>query len=138
MATYPNEATSLFTTAGFTDMSDRRPDTNIDTDREFDVIVFESDAGYEKRRLRSRRPKRNFGLTYTNVTGLEKHAIEQFYNNRGGNYESFKFDLDHISDSGILNVRFDGPLSITHINSYGSNVLQKFYTVSFDLKETYT
>lgn len=138
MAIYPNDATSLFTTANFTDMRDRRPDTDINMERSYDTTIFESNAGYEKRQLRSRRAKRSIDLTYTNITGLEKYAIENFYNARAGEYESFTFALDHVNDSGTINVRFDGPLNITHINSKGSNVLEKYYTVSFKLKETYT
>lgn len=143
---YPDDATSLFTTSGFSNMSDRRPDTDISTNKEFNVIKFESEGGYEKRRLRHRRAVRSYDLTYTNVTGLERYAIEQFYNTHGGEYLSFDFNLDHISENsqsttnqnGYVRVRFDGPLDITHVNSYGDNVLQKFYTVSFKLKETFS
>ena len=138
MATYPNDADSLFTTVGFSDMSDRRPDTDSGITKEFAVVKFESEGGYERRRLRHRRAVRIYDLTYTNVTGLEKYAIESFYNSMGGEYQSFDFDLDHISDVGTVRVRFDGALDVTHVNSYGSNVLQKFYTVSFKLKETFT
>lgn len=137
MATYPTEATSLFTTANFTSMSDRKPDRGYSSDREYATIIFETESGYEKRRLRSRRSKRTYDLQYTNVTGLEKYAIENFYAQRSGSFESFYLDLEHLNDSGNVRVRFDGVLKIEHVLSAGSNVLQNFYTVSFTLKETY-
>lgn len=138
MAIYPNGATSPYSITNFSSMADRRPDADISIERAFDTIIFESEAGYEARRLRSRRAKRSFDLTYTNITGLAKAAIENFYNARGGDYESFEFNLDHINETGIIRVRFEGPLSITLINSYGSDLTKKFYTVSFKLKEAYS
>lgn len=138
MATYPSDATSLFTTNTFSSMSDRRPDVESGSTREFNVIKFESEGGYERRRLRHRRATRTYSLTYTNITGLEKYAIENFYNQQGGEYLSFDFNLDHINSTGLVRVRFDGALDITAVNSAGSNVLQKFYTVSFNLKETFS
>ena len=80
MALYPNDATSLFTTDNFTSMLDRRPDTDIGINKEFAVVKFESEGGYEKRRLRHRRGLRSYDLEYSKITGLEKYAIEQFYN----------------------------------------------------------
>lgn len=137
MATYPTDAVGIFSTATFSSMADRKPDNGYSIDRAYSTIVFESEAGYEKRRLRSRRAKRSYDLTYTNVTGLEKTAIEQFYNQRGGEHESFTFDLSHVNESGILNVRFDGSLQVRHVLSNDANLLSNFYTVSFKLKETY-
>lgn len=137
MATYPTDATSLFTTATFTSMADRKPDKGYASQSEFNTIIFETESGYEKRRLRSRRSKRSYDLKYTNITGLEKYAIENFYRDRSGTFESFYFDLAHVNDVGTVRVRFDGPVKIDHIISAGSNVLQNFYSVSFTLKETY-
>lgn len=137
MAVYPLNATSIFTTASFTSMADRQPDTGYTSDRVYNSIIFESEAGYEKRRLKSRRAKRNYSLTYSKVTGLEKIAIESFYNARSGEFESFTFDLAHVNESGTMIARFSGPLSVTHVLSAGSNVLQNFYTVSFKLQETF-
>ena len=137
MASYPTDATSLFSTDTFTSMADRRPDKGYSSQDEFNTIVFETESGYEKRRLRSRRSKRSYDLKYTNITGLEKYAIENFYRSRSGTFESFYLDLDHINEVGTVRVRFDGPIKIDHILSAGSNVLQNFYSVSFTLKETY-
>jgi len=137
MAIYPNDATGSFTTATFTDMRDRKPDRGYGYDRAYDVITFESDAGYERRRLRSRRPKRQYELSYTNITGLERSAIESFYNARSGSFESFTLDLDHINDTGNITVRFDGALSVSHTLSGGANALINFYTVTFRLQETF-
>lgn len=137
MATYPTDATSLFTTDTFSSMTDRKPDRGYATQTEFNTIVFETESGYEKRRLRSRRSKRSYDLKYTNITGLEKYAIESFYKARSGTYESFYLDLAHVNDVGTVRVRFEGPVKVDHTLSAGDNVLQNFYSVSFTLKETY-
>lgn len=137
MATYPSDAVGLFTTDTFTSMADVKPDTGYSSEQEFNTIIFESESGYEKRRLRSRRGKRTYSLKYTNVTGLEKSAIERFYRERNGSFDSFYLDLSHISDSGTLRVRFDGSLKIDHVLSLGSNALQNYYSVSFTLKESF-
>jgi len=121
----------------FTSMIDRKPDKGFSSQRAFDTIKFESQAGYEKRRLRSRRSKRSYDLSYTNVTGIEKTAIENFYNARSGEFESFSFDLTHINESGTITTRFDGPLQVTQVHSSGSALTDNFYTVSFKLMETY-
>ena len=123
----------------FTSMADRKPDKGFGTSTEFDVVQFTSQGGYEKRTLRSRRSKRDFDLTYTNVSGVEKHAIEQFYRSRNGSYETFTFDLTHINELGTIQSRFDGPLDITHVFSDSSNtsLQNNYYTVKFKLKEVY-
>jgi len=121
----------------FNSMADRKPDKGYTTETEFDMIAFESQAGYEKRRLRSRRSKRNFSINYTNISGVEKSAIETFYRARSGNFESFTFDLTHINENGTIQTRFDGPLRISHVLSTGTSLENNFYTVSFNLKEVY-
>ena len=121
----------------FNSMADRKPDKGFTSQRKFDTIKFESQAGYEKRRLRSRRSKRSYDLSYTNVTGIEKVAIENFYNARSGEFEAFTFDLTHINESGSITTRFEGPLSVTQVHAAGSNLTENFYTVSFKLQETY-
>lgn len=121
----------------FNSMADRRPDKGFSAQRKFDTIKFESQAGYEKRRLRSRRSRRSYDLSYTNVTGIEKTAIENFYNARSGEFEAFTFDLTHINEVGTITTRFDGPLSVQQVHSAGSALTENFYTVSFKLQETY-
>jgi len=121
----------------FNSMVDRKPDRGIESERKFDVIKFESSAGYEKRRLKSRRAKRNYTLTYTNVTGIEKTAIESFYNQRSGEFESFIFDLSHINESGTITTRFDGTLKINQILSSGTSLIDNYYTIDFKLQEVY-
>ena len=121
----------------FNSMADRRPDKGFSAQRKFDTIKFESQAGYEKRRLRSRRSRRSYDLSYTNITGIEKTAIENFYNARSGEFEAFTFDLTHINEIGTITTRFDGPLSVTQVHSAGSALTENFYTVSFKLQETY-
>lgn len=137
MALYPSEATSLFSTDTFSSMTNRKPDKGVSFETNYNTVVFESENGYEKRRLRSRRPKRTYDLSYTNITGVEKYAIENFYKARSGDYESFTFDLAHINESGNLTVKFSSSLKTEQVLSAGSNLLQNYYTVSFTLKETF-
>tara|TARA_B100000497_G_C7692303_1_gene421374 strand:+ start:2398 stop:3999 length:1602 start_codon:yes stop_codon:yes gene_type:complete len=121
----------------FNSMADRKPDKGFTAERSFDSVTFTSQAGYEKRRLRSRRSKRNYSLQYTNITGVEKTAIENFYNARSGQFEAFTFDLSHLNESGTITTRFEGPLSVTQVISSGSSLTENFYTVTFKLQETY-
>lgn len=121
----------------FDSMADRKPDKGFNSTRTFDTIKFTSQSGYEKRRLRSRRSKRAYDLQYSNITGIEKVAIENFYNARSGEFEAFTFDLSHINESGTITTRFEGPLSVNHVASAGSAQTENFYTVSFKLQETY-
>lgn len=137
MATYPTDAVGPFTTDTFTSMADTPPDRGFTYQNEFNTIIFESENGYEKRRLRSRRGKRSYDLKYTNITGLEKAAIERFYRDRNGSFSSFYLNLSHLNESGTVLVRFEGALKIDHILSLGANALQNYYTVSFNLKETF-
>ena len=121
----------------FTSMADRKPDSGFTTTKKFQVATFKSQAGYEKRRLQSRRPLRAYDLAYTNITGVEKTAIENFYNARSGDFESFSFDLSHLNESGTITTRFEGDLQISQVLSAGTSLTENFYTVSFKLQETY-
>ena len=127
----------LTNTDRFNSMADRKPDTGFSTEEAFQSAVFLSQAGYEKRRLQSRRSKRNFTLQYSNISGIEKTAIEQFYRERSGVFESFTFDLSHLSESGTMTTRFDGPLNITQVLSRGTSLNDNFFTVSFSLQEVF-
>lgn len=137
MAIYPNDAVGPFTTTNFSSMTDRKPDKGYGEELQFNTITFESEAGYEKRRLMSRRPKRKFSLQYTNITGLAKLSIQNFYRARSGDFESFTLDLAHLGQSGTATVRFDGSLDIQEVRSGQANVISDVYTISFDLQETY-
>ena len=128
---------SVVTNDRFNSMSDRKPDTGFQTQESFQSAIFTSQAGYEKRRLKSRRSKRNYTLTYSNISGIERTAIEEFYRARSGDFESFTFDLSHLNDSGTLNARFEGALDIQQILSSGTSLTENFYTVSFKLQEVY-
>lgn len=121
----------------FTSMRDRKPDRGISSTREFSTVKFMSQAGYEKRRLKSRRSKRAYSLEYSTVTGVEKTAIENFYVARSGEFESFSFDLSHINETGVITTRFDGPLNIEQIHSNGDRLVDNFYKVSFNLREVF-
>jgi hypothetical protein len=133
--TVVSEASSI---GRFTDMRDRKPSNGYSINREFAVSKFESQAGYERRRLTSRRSRRSFELTYTNVTGVEKQAIEDFYIARNGEYETFTFDLSHINSTGTVRTRFDGPLDITQVISSGTDLTQNIYIVKLRLREDYS
>lgn len=82
--TYPTDAS-----IGVISMTNRKPDRGFSSEFRFDSIMLESQSGYEVRRQRSRRPKRRYNLTYTNINGNYRTAIQNFYNARGGDYEFF-------------------------------------------------
>jgi hypothetical protein len=127
---------STYTTR-FTDMRDRKPNNGFMIQDQFNVSKYSSQAGYEKRRLMSRRPKRNFQLTYTNVTGIEKEAIQNFYRARNGEFETFTFDLTHINDTGTVRTRFNGPLEIQQVISSGTALTQNYYNVRLSFQEDF-
>ena len=85
----------------------------------------------------SRRPKRGFELTYTNITGVEKQAIEDFYTQRSGEFETFTFDLEHINSSGTVRARFEGPLEVDQVISGGYALTDNFFTVKIKIKEDF-
>ena len=58
MATYPLDAS----------MDTRKPDRGYSVSREFNVTNFVTAAGYEKRKLKSRRSKRRYTLAYNNIS----------------------------------------------------------------------
>jgi len=121
----------------FNSMVDRKPDGGFGTEKVFNVTKFKSQSGYEKRRLNSRRGLRGYNLQYTNVSGIERTAIENFYTARSGEFEAFSFDLSHLNESGTITTRFDGGLQINQVLSAGSSLTENFYTVSFKLQETF-
>ena len=59
-------------------MADRKPDSGIESSRTFDVTTFTSQAGYEKRRLKSRRSKRNYDLNIQQLLVLKKQPLKRF------------------------------------------------------------
>ena len=124
-------------TSRFTDMRDRKPNNGFMTQNQFNVSKYNTQVGYEKRRLLSRRQKRSYQLTYTNVSGVEKEAVENFYKARNGEYETFTFDLTHINDTGTVRTRFNGPLEIQQVISAGTSLTQNFYNIRFSLQEDY-
>jgi hypothetical protein len=124
-------------TSRFTDMRDRKPNNGFMTTNQFNVSKYSTQVGYEKRRLLSRRQKRSYQLTYTNVSGVEKEAVENFYKSRNGEYETFTFDLTHINDTGTVRTRFNGPLEIQQVISSGTSLTQNFYNIRFSLQEDY-
>ena len=120
------------------DLADRKPDRGFSAEEKIDVVTFESTAGYEKRRLRSRRAKRKWNLSYTNISGTEKSALEVFYRDRFGSFEAFFFDLTHVLElSGQATVRFEGPIRFTINAAKGTDLNDVFYTVKIVLQEVY-
>lgn len=119
-----------------TSMRYRKADKGFTYSHEMDVKTTKFIAGYEKRRLMTRRMKRKWDISYTNITGVEKEAIQNFYIARSGTFESFSFDLNHLNESGFATVIFDSPPKISHVLS-GSpdNMLQNYYSVSMTLRE---
>lgn len=136
MASYPSEATYSVGQTTYT-MSNRKPDRGYQTTQQFNTATFTSQIGYERRRQISRRPKRQFSLTYTNTNGGYKQAIENFFIARGGDYESFEFDLSYVGQTGTIQVRFDSQLTITEVQTT-SELITNIYTISFTLIESYT
>jgi hypothetical protein len=135
--TIRNLGMSVVSLDRFNSMADRKPDTGFSTQETFASSIFTSQAGYEKRRLKTRRSKRNYSLTYSNISGIERTAIEEFYRARSGDFESFTFDLSHLNDSGTINARFDGSLDIQQVLSSGTTLTENFFTVSFKLQEVF-
>ena len=136
MASYPSNAT--YSVGGNTyTMTSRKPDRGFSVGEQFNNAIFTSQVGYERRRAISRRSKRQFQLQYTNVNGGYKQAIENFYRARSGDLESFEFDLSYIGMSGTIQVRFDGELGVSEVQTT-SNTITNIYTISFNLVESYT
>ena len=136
MASFPLEATYSLNGTEYT-MVDKKPNRGYNIQNQFPVSTFTSQAGYEARRLLSRRSKRSFTFNYTNLSGPYKQAIENFYSARGGTWESFEFDLSYAGQNGIIFVRFDGPLSVTEVQT-SLDEINDFYNVSFNLQETFS
>ena len=81
--------------------------------------------------------REQLGRGYDASSWVEKTAIENFYNARSGEFESFSFDLSHINETGTITTRFQGPLSIEQTYSTGSRLIDNFYMVSFNLQEVF-
>ena len=91
---------------------------------------------YEKRRLNTRRLRRKWNFTYTNINGLDKEAIDSFYVSRNGTYESFSFDLSHLNESGLATVVFDTPPQITNVLAASTDDLaQNYYNITMQFRE---
>jgi len=117
---------------------DKKPTKGFGSEREFNSTFFESQVGYEKRRLISRRGKRKWNLSYTNIDGISKESLDTFYRARFGEFETFSFDLTHISEEPeLVNVKFDGKLKWSHIQSRGLLPRDNFYTVQVNLREVF-
>jgi len=121
----------------FNDMRDRKPSNGFQLGRQFNVNKYATQSGYEKRRLMSRRGKRQYQLAYSNISGVEKQAIEDFYVSMNGEYETFTFDLTHINSTGTVRTRFNGPLQIQQVISGGTALTQNFYSVTINLMEDF-
>jgi hypothetical protein len=124
-------------TTRLTDMRYRKPSNGYATQTQFNVAKWSSQAGYEKRRLLSRRAKRSYQLNYTNISGVERQAIENFYSARSGEFDTFTFDLTHINQSGTVRCRFNGPIEVQQVFSKGNTIVDNFYNIRFNLQEDF-
>ena len=117
-------------------LNGRKADKGYSYTREADVKTTKFIAGYEKRRLNTRRLRRKWNFTYTNINGLDKEAIDSFYMSRNGTYESFSFDLSHLNESGLATVVFDAPPQITNVLAgSASDFTQNYYNVTMQFRE---
>lgn len=136
MANFPQDATSTFNATTYY-LASRKPDRGISIDSEYKTSIFISQSGHEKRQAFTRRPKRKFSLSYTNISGAYKRALENFYRDRNGEAGAFEFDLTYIGLSGSIIARFDGSLKINQIVTT-LNEETDIYTVTFTLTETFS
>ena len=72
-------------------MNDRKPDRGYSIARAPNNTSFSSVLGYEKRKRLSRKVLRKFTFSYTNISEARKISIENFYLDRGGDFETFPF-----------------------------------------------
>lgn len=137
MASYPNEASITIGSDTYV-MTNRKPDRGLSYQSSFGVAEYQSQIpGYSARRLLSRRPVRTFTLSYTNILKPYLDAIILFYEARGGTFESFDFDLAHINQTGSIRVVFSNAPRVSQVFSKESTT-EDIYTVTFDLRETFT
>lgn len=136
MSVYPADASFTFNSVGYS-MTNRKPDRGFSISTKYDSALFTSQSGYERSRLISRRSKKEMTLNYTNISGVYKQAIENFYKARSGEHETFEFDLAHVGETGSILVRFNGELRITNVVT-SDNLLNSIFAVSFNLVETYS
>lgn len=136
MAIFPTDATATINSNTYT-MTSRKPDRGIVYDSKYNTNIFTSQSGHEKRQAFTRRPKRSFSLSYTNISGGYKAAIEQFYTARNGEAGAFEFDLSYIGMSGSIIARFDGSIRVTQVLSTLDEETD-IYTITFNLVETFS
>ena len=119
-----------------TSIASRKADKGYSYTKESDVKTTKFIGGYEKRRLNSRRLRRKWKFNYTNINGVEKEAIDNFYTARSGSFDSFSFDLSHLNEQGLATVVFESPPQITNtLSGSATDLMQNFYTVSMEFRE---
>jgi|688.fasta_scaffold693134_1 hypothetical protein len=136
MTAFPTDATYSYDSTVYS-MVNRRPDRNYSYVQSFDNAIFTSQGGYERRRQISRRRKRTFNFAFNGIRGVYKAAIENFYNSRGGTYESFEFDLSYAGQSGTMISRFSGDLNIIQVLTT-DNPLTDIYNITFSIQEVFS
>lgn len=80
------------------------PDSVLEEDVEFDVMVTGFENGVEQRRLRSANPRRSFTLTFKSRTYSEMDTVLDFFISKSGNLSSFTWT--NPNDSTEYTVRF--------------------------------
>jgi hypothetical protein len=119
-----------------TSMASRKVDKGFSYTKEPEVKSTKFIAGYEKRRLITRRLKRKWTCSYTNINGIMKEAIENFYFARSGTFEAFSLDLSHLNEQGLVTVVFDGAPNINNVLGGSTNdMTQNFYTINLNFRE---
>ena len=135
MANFPSDVVGVVDSNAYT-LIDRKPNRGFSIPKRYKNNIFVAQSGHEKRTNFSRRPKRTYALEYSNISGAYKTIIEQFYDARLGEFESFLLDLTYLGLIGSVLVRFDGDLQVTEVIT-NSTVSSSIYNVQFTLTETY-
>lgn len=110
----------------------RKPDRGYSITTRNNMSTFETANGYQRRKLLSRRLLRTFNFSYTSIDENLMNKIENFYNARGGSFQSFILDLTHFNLSGVATVRFDSDLNKEHVLDGNNN---SWFNVSLTMVE---
>jgi hypothetical protein len=110
----------------------RKPDRGFSITTRNNINTFEAANGYQRRKLMSRRLLRSFNFSYTSIDNATMNTIEQFYNARGGTFESFILDLTHFNLQGSATVKFEGDLNREHVIDGNNN---SWFNVSISMVE---
>lgn len=117
-------------------MENRKPDRGFPMQSQYAISPFTPQIPtYTRSRLISRRKQRVWTLTYGAITGLQKQAIENFFDLVP--CDDFLLDLTHLNETGTVTVKLEGGIiNFSHILSGNpGNLGENFYSASFSLRE---